>query len=902
MSKQVAIALLVPVAVCVAHAQAGRATGDLVVVPKTEEFVLGETRHYDFKSIGRALGTRVIQSLVDGRILIVRPPKGVDWREYRKTLLATGTFSSVEPNTVAMPTATADDPFLNNQWHLFQISAPRAWDFKVGTNAPIVAIVDAGVDTTHPDLAPNLVPGYNTISGSAQASGGVVTDVSSSGHGTRCAGIAAARGNNAIGVSGVGWNLRVMPIRATDAASGATPRSELIEGVQWAVDNGAKVVSVSYTEVQFADIQAIGAYARSQGSLLVWSAGNTGDDWSGFDHTKVTIVGGTNQQDARWSLGLQSSGFGRAVDLYAPCTQIYTIRKGGTYGYAPGGVSFAVPQVAAAMAVMMEAIPTASADLIEQLLLWRCFDLGVPGRDEATGWGRLNVGKAVENPLRRYELSLLERPAGSSGVLAGVLNDSEDVFGVVTYPDGSYRIGQWNGPSLVRTVAAPSGPIGSYFPAVYDVNASGKVVGASYGTGFVLDGSTGGVQTFGPAAYQVTFPRAINDAGDIVGYDAQIGVYTVAWSWMSGNPGRTWLPVSGPSYALDITNRREIYGTYGPNDGENPYMITEQGNLLPLPRSFGNSCRMYKGNNSGLVAGFQFNFPGVNNVQPVIWDNFAQSDRVLGLGFGSAPAGSQVRWLNDFNEVVGAVDSPNGAAVNQGVSRGFLSELLIAPNPQMSNLTLASAINNKGQIVGWGTSAGGTQNGFIAYPVETPSAGVGIGQLGASPTYIGSIPPVLSVTFTDASGVAIPNSTVLLNYVGTIGRLDLIPPPAVTSNYRVYLRCNSAAIPGFIGPTYLNRLYPPLGEPAVPRDAYYVPYSGPTFGGNAPLIQLYAGDCDGSGEIDAVDIDLVIADFGSVSGEPGFDGSTDVDGTGEVDAVDIDLVIANFGLVGDPEP
>lgn len=115
------------------------------------------------------------------------------------------------------------------------------------------------------------------------------------------------------------------------------------------------------------------------------------------------------------------------------------------------------------------------------------------------------------------------------------------------------------------------------------------------------------------------------------------------------------------------------------------------------------------------------------------------------------------------------------------------------------------------------------------------------------------------------------------------------------------MRCNSAAIPGYEGTPFLNRLYPPLNEPAVPRDAFYLPYTSPTSYNNQPVLEMYPGDVDSSGEVDAADIDGVIATFGMVNGDPGF-GPTDVDGTGEIDAADIDVVIENFGLVGDPEP
>ena len=87
----------------------------------------------------------------------------------------------------------------------------------------------------------------------------------------------------------------------------------------------------------------------------------------------------------------------------------------------------------------------------------------------------------------------------------------------------------------------------------------------------------------------------------------------------------------------------------------------------------------------------------------------------------------------------------------------------------------------------------------------------------------------------------------------------------------------------------------------MPVDATFLPRVGHAIGGQ-PVITMYAGDVDDSGEIDAADIDVVIAEFGRVDGDPNFHRWVDVDGTGEIDAADIDLVIANFGLVADPEP
>ncbi|MBL8059369.1 MAG: hypothetical protein JNK63_01490 [Chthonomonas sp.] len=219
----------------------------------------------------------------------------------------------------------------------------------------------------------------------------------------------------------------------------------------------------------------------------------------------------------------------------------------------------------------------------------------------------------------------------------------------------------------------------------------------------------------------------------------------------------------------------------------------------------------------------------------------------------------------------------------------------------VTTLNESPDINNVGQLIVRGRTTLNQWVALTANPVDTPGLALSLGQLGSSPTYVGSIPPSLSVTFTNAAGIPYPDATVQLSYASSIGRLGLDPPPSVTGTYRLYMRCNSAAIPSYSGTPFLNRLYPPLSEPAVPRDAFYLPYSSPTSYNGQPILEMYPGDVDSSGEVDAADIDAVIATFGMVYGDPGF-GPTDVDGTGEIDAADIDVVIENFGLVGDPEP
>ncbi len=897
-------------------------TGDLVVVPKTEEFVLGGTRHFDFQAIGRGLGSRVVKSMAGGRILVVRPPKGRDWRSYRQELLAQGTYHSVEPDTYSAPSALADDPSLPTQWHLYQISAPRVWDYSDGSTAPILAVVDGGVDLTHPDLAQNLVPGYNTISGLAQGAGGLVSDVTTSGHGTRVAGIAGAKGNNALGVSSVGWNLRIMPVRATDAANGVTPRSELIEGATWAIQNGAKVVNVSYTDVQFEDIETLGAWARTQGALVVWSAGNSNTNWANFDHDNVTVVGGTDQSDQRWAVNTSTtgSGYGKGVDCFAPANLIYTTRKGAPwYGYAPAGVSFAVPQVAATLALMMGRFPTLSPTEIERRMLLRCSNMGPLGNDITFGYGRLNAGAAVEWPIRKYSLEALPT-TGIPNVLwvyPSKVVDDGTVYGVVYRTGQSCVLARWRDGALLdwRSSETLFG-VPAIGMVIDDVNENGVVVGQYSDPtprGFMWN-PTAGTTLVDVAGYPRTYWTGINNSGDSVGF-GQTSFVSKSGRFRSATTGILTNPIESPPLNIPTSNAYYKLAEDGTivgiiqNGSDQPFLLSPVAGLFycEMPAQPVGSIQdateegAFVGNWTNLGSTY-FNYAHLYNAKGKILRNF---------GVFTYPAG-----MNESLEVVGADLAGDATVIGGQIFYGYnpgpiVEKLTPLPNDPNNTLPLGITllrqcmdVNNVGQITVQAETNLNTIVGFLANPVDTPGLGVSLGQLGSSPTYIGSIPPALSVTFCNDAGTPYPNATVLNDYRGGQGIVNIDPPATVTGNYRVYLRCNSTVIPDYTGPKFLNRMYPPLGTPPAPRDSFYLPFSGATTitGTQQPVLEMYPGDVDESGEIDAADIDIVIANFGFVSGQPEFNEGADVDGSGEIDAADIDIVIANFGLTDDPEP
>ncbi|MCA1842419.1 MAG: S8 family serine peptidase, partial [Actinobacteria bacterium] len=121
--------------------------------------------------------------------------------------------------------------------YLNTIGVPSAWDMTTGSESVVVAVLDSGIDATHPDLAGRVVAGRNVV----KSSNDTTDDL---GHGTNMAGIIGAVTNNALGVAGVAWAAKVMPVKVT-SPTGAATDADVASGIRWAVDHGADVISIS---------------------------------------------------------------------------------------------------------------------------------------------------------------------------------------------------------------------------------------------------------------------------------------------------------------------------------------------------------------------------------------------------------------------------------------------------------------------------------------------------------------------------------------------------------------------------------------------------------------------------------------------------------------------------------
>lgn len=298
------------------------------------------------------------------------------------------------------PGLAINDPYAGSEWHLAKIGAMTAWDSTQGSGV-IIAILDSGVDGTHPDLAANLVAGWNFYDNNSNT-----TDVY--GHGTAVAGTAAAVTNNGTGVASVAGGAKIMPIRISDT-TGYAYWSTVAQGVTWAADHGAKVANLSYVgAAASSSVQSAAQYMKNKGGLVVVAAGNNGVNENITPTTTLIPVSATdsNDQITSWS------SYGSFVAVSAPGLGIWTTTNGGGYGQW-WGTSFASPVTSGVVALIMAAKPILSAAQVENILYSTAVDLGAAGRDVYYGYGRVNAAGAVAAALGAAAVPDTTPPIGS---------------------------------------------------------------------------------------------------------------------------------------------------------------------------------------------------------------------------------------------------------------------------------------------------------------------------------------------------------------------------------------------------------------------------------------------------------------------------------------------------------
>jgi alpha-tubulin suppressor-like RCC1 family protein len=338
------------------------------------------------------------------------------------------------------PSVLPNDQYFPNQWHLLNtgqsggtpgadIRAPEAWEITTGDPNIVVAVIDIGVDSKHPDLISSLVPGYDFWD---------LDDLPDpandpyAAHGTMCAGLIAAEGNNGIGVTGVAYNCKIMPIRHGSTGGQITGEEE-VTAFRWAAANGADVISCSWgvvnpiTHSGVKDVTKLGGIGREgKGCVVLFAAGNSIGripPTSSPAYPEVIAVGATDHNDVRWDY----SNYGLELDLMAPsgcdgtftgCSPMVTLwstdqpGEGGwsvinsdpnilDYTEYVGGTSASCPIAAGVAALLLSLEPNLTDDEVRHFLERSAKDLGAPGRDDYYGYGRVDARAALDMVLAK---------------------------------------------------------------------------------------------------------------------------------------------------------------------------------------------------------------------------------------------------------------------------------------------------------------------------------------------------------------------------------------------------------------------------------------------------------------------------------------------------------------------
>ncbi|MCE5198672.1 S8 family serine peptidase, partial [bacterium] len=321
------------------------------------------------------------------------------------------------------------DPYIGWywQWGLYSdsypdagIDAPTAWDITTGNSNIVVAMVDTGLYTGHEDINGKQVPGINVIAGDNPS------DISDGhGHGTFTSGIVAANTDNTVGIAGVSWGARIMPIKALDS-TGYGLEDDAAAGIIWAADHGAKIINMSiggYDNIPAE--QAACTYAWNKGCVLVAASGNEGvtDLFYPACYDEVLSVGASNEYaerctDADWTEG--GSNYGSYLDVVAPggsySNGIMSTWNDGSYEML-FGTSAAAPFVSGIAALVWSKYPTwSNAQVVEQIKM-SCRDINTVGWDQETGWGLVNAYRALVNtPLAGHRIGELNSTADGTTI------------------------------------------------------------------------------------------------------------------------------------------------------------------------------------------------------------------------------------------------------------------------------------------------------------------------------------------------------------------------------------------------------------------------------------------------------------------------------------------------------
>jgi subtilisin family serine protease/ribosomal protein L35AE/L33A len=410
-------------------------------------------------------------------------------RQMLESLRANPDVEYVEPNYIIRANATANDPMMNSLWGLLNtgqvvdgqagvpgadIAATSAWDLTTGSRATVVAVLDSGIDFTHPDLSANMfrasrqfsvtigtitvtcvagTHGFNALNNSC-------VPIDDNGHGTHVAGIIGAVGNNSIGVTGVNWTTSLMALKVL-GADGTGTTADAIKAINWAIkakaelgaDADVRVLNASwgggiYSQALDDEIAA----ANNANMLFVAAAGTDGTDNDLEPHYPASSISpnviSVAATDNTGELAPYSNFGASSVDIAAPGGSTLSTLPDGGYGEL-GGTSMSAAFVSGAAALVLSGCPSLSTAALKSGLL-DSVDTRPSLTGKTTSGGRLNAASAVSGcvptpTLAISDISVAEGNSGTSNasftVTLSPLNSSQTVTVDYTTASGSATSG-----------------------------------------------------------------------------------------------------------------------------------------------------------------------------------------------------------------------------------------------------------------------------------------------------------------------------------------------------------------------------------------------------------------------------------------------------------------------------
>ena len=376
-----------------------------------------------------------------------------------------------EPNYIYTASALPDDPRFAEQWSLHDedsadIDAPEAWQVTTGARRIIVAVIDTGIDTRHPDLSDNIWRNPGETGDGRESNGiddddnGYIDDVQGwnffaddnnvfddNGHGTHVAGIIGARGNNGLGISGVAWETSLLPLKFLNR-NGAGSASDAIAAILYAAANGARIINASWGGPSYS--QALSdaiEYARMHKVLVVTAAGNESRDNdrrptypAGYDIDNVLSVASSDRNDEL----AEYSNFGTTtVDLAAPGSAILSTVPNNDYRLM-SGTSMAAPHVSGVAALLATQFPSLHYRQTMIRLVGGAEPLQSLAQKTRSG-GRLNAYGALSTHPRVAFVRRLRPPSGSTigTIVQAEVTDQDSVRSVLLHyatDGGDYRV------------------------------------------------------------------------------------------------------------------------------------------------------------------------------------------------------------------------------------------------------------------------------------------------------------------------------------------------------------------------------------------------------------------------------------------------------------------------------